>query len=64
MRIHSDVRNHGRCCHPLRETADVVVLGGAAAIITIVRHQLVRRLADRRDGDDDEDTFVPKGEKE
>lgn len=44
-----------------RNLADVVL--GGTAIITTVRHQLVRRLADRRsDGDDDEGTFVSKGE--
>lgn len=55
MQIH-DIRNHSCCCHPLRKTADVVL--GGTAIITIVRHQLIRRLADRSDGNDDEGTCM------
>lgn len=48
--------NHSCCCHPVRETADVAL--GGTAIITIVRHQLIRQLADRSDGNDDEGTCV------
>lgn len=56
MKIHSDIWNHGCCCHLLREIADVVL--GGTVIITIVRHQLIRQLADRSDGNDDEGTCV------